>query len=765
MLTIIDWWSVPSAGGEQFGHYSLCVANIDNSIGGSDKIIVGNLNGLLRLYNVGSNPTEEGLPAFAANDLLMEMDFKIPILQISTGLLLSATTNIQLAVLHPKKLSIYSISSTAGVTEHGSAYNILLIYEHLLQRSAFTMTLGPFGHIRGKDFLCVQSLDGNLVFYEQESLAFNRFLPNSLLPGAMAYIAHSDSFIVATSLWTIESYRYQVLAIANTDDNTNSGQTKGRKVTPDWSLSLGESVIDLKVVLLEKSNHYIVVLGERNLYLLKENGSIWVMKKLEFSPSCMTAYSNDTNDAIISLIATNISTLIIYSNDRAMWATQLPFTPIAIQRAFFPNLLGAVICLSDDGSICCGYLGTNPSIKIVSVPNSHVITQSNYSESESELQELRTIINSHNLEGNTVDTKVVRNDLMITICDVQTISGVMSSKTSNPLFQISIQLQTTSTLFVASTKVDLIVSYTNEDGAPRVVSKSIHIPINIFSKLCSPLKEVEHKVSFDTITSGQPINLAEIFSDMFDTNNNNTSAVGFEIYDDHYIVSIYTSINKSMNQKFVILSESLGGMAFIANELIRRLAKNSVKYDVSNLDISFIPLANLFALIDDHLMARHHVMNLQTCLANSATQFRAIQKRLLIKLKDRNPTPLNNLETLLKVSQTQINAYSESLLKATTDLHNKNSHLSSGWEERTELCLHTVLESYGKDGPKMNEQLAIPDTSDTIKRLINILVNRIFKGETINNRDTSRETKGNRNFKQNSIINEEEEYNELTGDE
>ena len=59
---------------------------------------------------MGSNPTEDGLPQFQASDLLMEMDFKNPILQICTGLLLSATTNIQLAVLHPKKLSIYSIS-------------------------------------------------------------------------------------------------------------------------------------------------------------------------------------------------------------------------------------------------------------------------------------------------------------------------------------------------------------------------------------------------------------------------------------------------------------------------------------------------------------------------------------------------------------------------------------------------------------------------------------------------------------------------------
>jgi Bardet-Biedl syndrome 9 protein len=59
-------------------------------------------------------------------------------------------------------------------------------------------------------------------------------------------------------------------------------------------------------------------------------------------------------------------------------------------------------------------------------------------------------------------------------------------------------------------------------------------------------------------------------------------------------------------------------------------------------------------LIDQHLLARYQVIDLQNSLSSYSAQFRAIQKRLLIKLKDRNPTPLNNLETLLKVAQTQV---------------------------------------------------------------------------------------------------------------
>lgn len=570
-------------------------------------------------------------------------------------------------------------------------------------------------------------------------MAFNRYLPNSLLPSAMAYIPQTDSFVLATSLWTIESYRYQVLAIAKSDDDTSqqaSGtHVKSRKVNPDWSLSIGESVIDIKVVVLDKSASYLVILGERNLFAVKDNGSIWFMKKFDFNASCLTAYPNDTNDAIMSLVANHSSTLVIFCNDRAVWATQLPFTPVALHRAFFPNLTGAVVCLSDSGHICCGYMGTNPSIKIVSVPNTNS-NQVNYPESESELQELRKIINSHNLEGNQIDSKVVRNDLKISICDVDTGSG-MNGKASNPLLKLSVQLETRSDVsnvrlafqmhnslvaepnvvtigaltkaseptvcqiviykeekaFPASTKVILVATYVNEEGAPRITSKVIHIPINILTKVCQPFKDAEHILNL-SISESKPIKLSELFSDLFEIETNSMTSVGLEIIDDNSVVSVNTS-TKSNTQKLSVISDSFGGLAFVANELLRRLAKNEVKYDLSQVDITFVPLNKLFAQIDEHLMARHRVIDLQNQLSNSASQFRSIQKRLLIKLKDRNPTPLNNLDTLLKVAQTQvrsrssfdmaligdslqINEISDKLIKSVKELHNKNACLSSG---------------------------------------------------------------------------------------
>lgn len=82
---------------------------------------------------------------------------------------------LHLAVLHPRKLSVYSVSGrlqapgrllltrwpspspplcspppgTAGNVEHGDQYQLKLLYEHNLQRTACCMAHGTFGGVSG----------------------------------------------------------------------------------------------------------------------------------------------------------------------------------------------------------------------------------------------------------------------------------------------------------------------------------------------------------------------------------------------------------------------------------------------------------------------------------------------------------------------------------------------------------------------------------------------------------------------------------------
>ena len=79
----------------------------------------------------------------------------------------------------------------------------------------------------GVDYLCVQSYDGQLSFFECETLAFSRFLPNYLLPGPLCYCQQSDSFITCNAAFELECYKYKVLAAASGEKQTGRGGAGG----------------------------------------------------------------------------------------------------------------------------------------------------------------------------------------------------------------------------------------------------------------------------------------------------------------------------------------------------------------------------------------------------------------------------------------------------------------------------------------------------------------------------------------------------------
>jgi Bardet-Biedl syndrome 9 protein len=75
----------------------------------------------------------------------------------------------------------------------------------------------------GVEHIVVQSYDGQLTFFEQEALAFSRFLPNFLLPGPLAYAAASDSFITSTAGLELVAYKYSNLAAASANKEQQQG--------------------------------------------------------------------------------------------------------------------------------------------------------------------------------------------------------------------------------------------------------------------------------------------------------------------------------------------------------------------------------------------------------------------------------------------------------------------------------------------------------------------------------------------------------------
>jgi Bardet-Biedl syndrome 9 protein len=149
-----DWWAAPTEPGEEFGSQAVAVGNLDNDGSGALKVATGSFSGMLRIYS----PDARG---YKLEDLVLESSLELPILQLAAGRLVADPKRVALAMLHPRKLSVYTLSvSPAGGT-------LSKAYEHALDRPACNLCHGPFGGHGAHEFLAVQSMDGSICVWEQ----------------------------------------------------------------------------------------------------------------------------------------------------------------------------------------------------------------------------------------------------------------------------------------------------------------------------------------------------------------------------------------------------------------------------------------------------------------------------------------------------------------------------------------------------------------------------------------------------------------------
>lgn len=74
-----------------------------------------------------------------------------------------------------------------------------------------------------------------------------------------------------------------------------------------------------------------------------------------------------------------------------------------------------------------------------------------------------------------------------------------------------------------------------------------------------------------------------------------------------------------------------------------------------------------------------------------AAQFRLIQKRLIAKFKDKNPTPLNSLDTLMFETYSEIVICSESLIAEEEELLKIQCELACATRLMMNLLKHSEL--------------------------------------------------------------------------
>ncbi|KAM9257886.1 protein PTHB1 isoform 4-T6 [Cariama cristata] len=783
-----DWWSTILGEKEEFDQGCLCVADVDNSGSGQDKIIVGSYMGYLRIFNPHPvTPGDEVQP----EDLLLEVQLQEPILQVEVGKFVSGTEGLHLAVLHCRKLCVYAVSGTVGNVEHGNQYQIKLMYEHNLQRTACNMTYGPFGGVKGRDLICIQSMDGMLMLFEQESYAFGRFLPGFLLPGPLTYSSRTDSFITVSSCRQVESYKYQVLAFAtDADERQEMEQQKhssGKRLAVDWVLNIGEQALDICVVSFDQAVSSVFV-------LVKEG-------------------------TINTLIGNHSKMLNVYQDVTLKWATQLPHIPVSVKVANLQDLKGVIVTLSDSGHLQCSYLGTDPSLFQAPRVDSREI---NYEEFDAEMKELQKIIKEATKTQDFLPKSEKHRDLIVTAevsPDLDAESQAIDSKVKAeavPSVTVKITIQSRVTAHKPSLAVcvqaplavtcdqfvfadlepdssetvvlsvflkgdcspselegNCVVSYDtptelNPEGIPKVAQCNFRLPLRLVCFPAQPSKAANHKLTIDT--NKPPVSFLTIFPDFVDpSEDDQANVLGFQFLDGSKI----TLLASKTSQRYRIQSDQLEDLWLITKELTLRLEEHFKKQNCKDFACTFsgsIPLQEYFELIDQHFELRLNAGKFQELLSERAVQFRAIERRLLTRFKDKTPAPLQHLDTLLEGTFREVIALADAaeenqakMFQAFTKLKSA-THLvimlislwqklstdqvaileatflplaedtqELGWEETVDAAISYLLRTCLSKSSKeqaltLSSQLCMPKDTSRLKKNITLFCDRLAKG-------------------------------------
>ncbi|KAF1331690.1 Pthb1 protein, partial [Globisporangium splendens] len=775
LFQVREWWSVKGESCEECTHGALVVGNVDNDATGQVKIVTGSLNGMLRMYSPTHNE-------FKIEHLLLEENLHYPILQIEMGKFIPNQHMTALAILHPRRLSVYVIDGVGGSGMAASYFKLTLRYEHLLgvdgeHFTAYNMVCGPFGSgattRSDRDHLCVQSLDGRLQVFEQDRFAFLQPLNHSFIPGALCYAPGMDAIIAATSDLQVECYRYQVLASASLKKakanalDVDDRQEAKHNIHCDWKINLGETTLDIRIGRCysqeNRTTFDVLVLGEFTLFGIKPHGELLMQKRLGCHPSAMcvfprsaglSSHSNSNGDSsgtamMENLLVTTHSKLWSVFKDKTLICSACASTvPVAARVAEFGHTDGMIVSLDADGALSINYMGTDPPSTSVVTPDTKEV---NYEEMDEEHRQLLNVIRRSQGERRTepkdrvliraqvptvldtiqerggqddfqrhkdaVDaplTKGIQLTMRIYVTytgatrvsnvslsiltpdnivasDSSVVIACIDGKASTPLI-IPIVLRPNGSVMPTSLDVTISASYTLVTGQPRVSQCRVKLPMAMMCRLVPPVKSSTFKFTLETNQEQLELTMAK----QVGGGGTGTNVMSFQYYN-----GVDATILVSKNAgRYRIQSNELEALWMVSKELVERLrsvfeghsrSAESKDSDDSNassspLEVFYqepLPLADFFGTIDTHFLLRKEKLELSAQLNDRAHQFRVIQKRLLVRYKDRNPAAVNCLDVLLHGTYDQLVTLSHRMEDVEAKLVVAANRLS--------CCVHLIL--------------------------------------------------------------------------
>ncbi|XP_028030455.1 protein PTHB1 [Bombyx mandarina] len=675
---------------------------------------------------------------------LLESELEDVILQIETGKFVSEIADRQIIVLHARSYSIYQLLKQEGHTNAGEQNKLEPLVRHAFTRKADSLTCGPFGNIKTRDFICIQGLDGSLSFFDQDTFLFLCIFNDVIIPGPISYIANCDAFVLCKSTWVLEIYSYQQLR-----EFSELSLRQNKQNVPQWTYSACEEITQIQVIQTSSNFSSIIALGERHLCCFQDNGLMKFMIKFDYMPMCFNSYLigwyYEPTARMLVMVASDDCKLYVYENTTLLWSCDLLHPVISIARCFLKNLPGGIVSLSNTGIVNVGYLGTEPDLNgnaraMINESIDPEQIQAELDEVESAFQKLLDDKNeadtSFSLVERTINIKAdvgkpVQNlfqefskgdealhllmcpiIVMITCDDPKIIQNVqisyvccfpfacsesaISLDRMNGTEIIETQVFLTSHCDISDTRVVIMFTITDSVGKIVVLSRDVLLPISLY---CTPIEIIPENQYMLSVRTNQPIvEFTRIFTDFNGEDlSGNTITFGYrstkntitlKIRDDHYIIEAnnFTEITSVLDHFLVKLIDHH-----------RRMSTKDFRFDFQyDKEFKKQLLHSFLKSIEIHAKERIKLKGFEDELMTLHGQFTLIQKKLLVQYGSLPPGDCESLEFLMKDTHQRLVSTVQEIVKCKDTVCNLGSTLST--VGRLILC---ILKQVTHDNLKM----------------------------------------------------------------
>lgn len=622
LLSTQERWGVTCGHGEEFDKGSLATLGPTSQFDDSRTIVFSaSTSGVVRAYN----PEAKG---YDENDLMVETDLNLPVLQIEIGKF-DEFAKSSLVVLHPNMIAIFDFQHPGA---SGSPGHLKLQRQIMIEQTAFSMVIGRFGDARF-DKICVLSIDGELLFLDQDSCA--RQLDGFLLPAPLTYCQTSDLFFTCNSSFDLQCYNFQSFTVARQEENASPVEHRSAL---NWEVCIGEAALQILTVKVPSSMHSkatttsstevsdvnssirILLLSSRSLFIISEDGCLMFHQRFNFTPvmchALLPPTSGDEGSNLSILIVDSSDYMMIYRGMQMVWASKCERAPVALTTAPFRNVDGHVILLSKNGALCINNLGTVPADKIVGVSCENSVERIELEHGLDELAKLKRASSSeqkvdkrshvkidlqigesaivdHFSSNTDTASRKIELRLFVTSTGSESIENVtIFIRTPPPLIclrncisvpllhdgedatimiPIAICIPADSARIPSNRNAVVIVSYQTLSGEQYASCSELHLPFTFFCALATPEKNASHKVTLEM--NYPPPRLGDLFEDILTTipGEKHVLATSNVICFRHHNGDKVTVIVSKNAGKFRLQSTGFEPIWLILSEMVERL--------------------------------------------------------------------------------------------------------------------------------------------------------------------------------------------------